>query len=314
MKSITEELRYRQHAVEYAIKHNNNAESARRYHTSRQQIKRWRDRYDGSIRSLEPKSRRPKSHPNQHTAKELELIKKTHGRYKRYGYAEVYVKLIDKGYTRSFGSLKKQVKKLKLEHNEVIKQRRRYPKSKYKKLEASYPGQYVQLDIKYVPMECLEKEVANKRYYQITAVDIYSRKRILKIVDEQSTYETSKFVWMLEKKMGFKIHLIQTDNGSEFVNLSNGSKKETLFEDTLRKLKIAHKRTRPYSPWQNGIVERSHKLDNEMFYENRTFKTKEELVKATQRYNARYNNIHRQVLGFKSPNKVIKEYYKNKAS
>ncbi len=41
---ITEEMRFRQRVVEYAIKHNNNAKAAIRYHTSRQQVWRWRDR------------------------------------------------------------------------------------------------------------------------------------------------------------------------------------------------------------------------------------------------------------------------------
>ena len=54
--SIPEEIRLRQRIVEYAIKHNNNAKAAIRYHTSRQQVKRWRDRYDGTIQSLLPKS------------------------------------------------------------------------------------------------------------------------------------------------------------------------------------------------------------------------------------------------------------------
>ena len=38
---ITEELRFRKLICEYAIKHKNNAEAARRYHTSRQQVQRW---------------------------------------------------------------------------------------------------------------------------------------------------------------------------------------------------------------------------------------------------------------------------------
>ncbi|KDE61719.1 helix-turn-helix domain-containing protein [Fusobacterium necrophorum] len=45
--------------IEYAIKINNNAKAATRYHTSRQQVKRWRDRYDGTIHSFLLKSRRP---------------------------------------------------------------------------------------------------------------------------------------------------------------------------------------------------------------------------------------------------------------
>ena len=44
---ITEELRLRKRICEFAIKHGNNAEAARRYHTSRQQVQRWLKRYDG---------------------------------------------------------------------------------------------------------------------------------------------------------------------------------------------------------------------------------------------------------------------------
>ena len=38
---ITEELRFRKRICELAIKHGNNVEAARRYHTSRQQVQRW---------------------------------------------------------------------------------------------------------------------------------------------------------------------------------------------------------------------------------------------------------------------------------
>jgi len=55
---ITEEMRFRQRVVEYAIKHDNNAKAARRYHTSRQQVQRWRKRYDGTVQSLANRSRR----------------------------------------------------------------------------------------------------------------------------------------------------------------------------------------------------------------------------------------------------------------
>ncbi len=38
-------------------------------------IYRWRNRYDGTLESLKDKSRRPHSHPNQHTEEEIKLIK-----------------------------------------------------------------------------------------------------------------------------------------------------------------------------------------------------------------------------------------------
>ena len=49
---ITEEMRYRERVVQYAIK-SNNAVAARRYHTSRQQVQRWRKKYDGTTASCQ---------------------------------------------------------------------------------------------------------------------------------------------------------------------------------------------------------------------------------------------------------------------
>ena len=68
--------------------------------------------------------------------------------------------------------------------------------------------------------------------------------------------------------------------------------------------------TRPYSPWENGKVERSHRIDSK-YYVDKKFKSKEELLRAIRKYNTRYNNISRKVLGFKSPNEVLKEYNEN---
>ena len=107
---ITEEMRYRKKVVEYAIKYNNNASAARRYHTSRQNVQRWRQRYDGSWESLRNRSRRPHRHPNQHTSEELMLIKKKYRRFKHEGLAEVYVQCRKEGYTRSYESMCRQIR------------------------------------------------------------------------------------------------------------------------------------------------------------------------------------------------------------
>ncbi|KXB92148.1 hypothetical protein HMPREF3033_00780, partial [Veillonellaceae bacterium DNF00751] len=50
------------------------------------------------------------------------------------------------------------------------------------------------IDIKYVPDECIRFPSYGNRYYQITGIDEYSRKRVLKIVKEKSTYETGKYL------------------------------------------------------------------------------------------------------------------------
>lgn len=298
---ITEEMRYRERVVQYAIK-SNNAVAARRYHTSRQQVQRWRKKYDGTTASLSNKSTRPHSHPNQHTREEIELVKRMHRRYSFEGLAQVYRSLIDAGYARTYQSMQKQLKKLRLKQPE----KKKYPKSKYKAIKGDYPGEYVEVDVKYVPLECIGFSSSHARYYQITAIDLYSRKRIIKLVNELSTYETSKFLYSLEKSMGFKIKTIQTDNGREFCN--DTDKAQSLFQIVLERLGIRHKRIRPYSPWQNGVVERSHRVDNEIFYARRRFSSEEEMYKSFKRYATRTNNICRAILKVKSPNEILKEY------
>ncbi|MFM1539298.1 hypothetical protein, partial [Helcococcus bovis] len=83
-----------------------------------------------------------------------------------------------------------------------------YPKSKYKPLKGTYPGEYVEIDVNYVPFECIGFKSNYERYYQITAIDLYSRKRKLKLVNENSTHETSKMLKILEKEFGFKIKTV----------------------------------------------------------------------------------------------------------
>lgn len=302
MKIITEEMRYRKRLCEYAIK-NGVTKAARKYHTNRKFVYRQLEKYDGTLRSLALKSRRPHSHPNAHKTEEIELIKKVKSRYGVDGLAEVYVQLQKRGYKRSYESMVKQIKKMP---KKKVKRRNGY--TKHEEIRGQYPGDKVQVDIKYVPKECLIFDTQDKKYYQITAIDEYSRKRILEIVDEKSVTNTSRFVVKLEQLMGLKINTIQTDNGPEFVNNQIETNLPTLFEKTLEQLGINHRRTRPYSLWQNGKVERSHKIDGERFYSRNEFRSVEDLKKKLKRYNTRYNNISKKVLGFKSPNQIVEEY------
>lgn len=53
-------------------------------------------------------------------------------------------------------------------------------------MDGRYPGDKVQVDIKYVPEECIRFPSYGDKYYQITAIDEYSRKRVLKIVKEKA--------------------------------------------------------------------------------------------------------------------------------
>ena len=66
MNKITQDMRFKQAVIEYSLKHGV-TKAAIRYKTSRQNIYRWKKKYDGTLRSLADCSHRPHSHPNQHT-------------------------------------------------------------------------------------------------------------------------------------------------------------------------------------------------------------------------------------------------------
>ena len=291
---VTEEMKFRQRLCEYAIKHGV-TKAARRYHTNRQFVYRQLEKYDGSVRSLALRSRKPQHSPNAHTEEELKLIKNMLRRNGRYGLAEVYVRCQSRGYSRSFESMCRQIRNKG--YRKVERKKKSY--TRYENLQGTYPGEKVQVDIKYVPQECIRFPCYGDKYYQITAIDEYSRKRVLKIVKEKSTYETKEFIKSLRKRMGFRIETIQVDNGPEFVNDDDKTEKESAFEKAVKKLNMELKRTRPYSPWQNGKVERSHREDGKILYGREVFTSEKELKKKVARHEKKYNSTAKTVLNFK---------------
>ena len=66
MKSITQDMKYCLSLIQYAEKYGV-TNAAIKYKTNRQYIYHWMRRYDDSMESLCDRSRRPHSHPNQHT-------------------------------------------------------------------------------------------------------------------------------------------------------------------------------------------------------------------------------------------------------
>lgn len=96
MNSITQDIIFKQSVVEYSLKHGV-TEAAKRYKQHRKTIYRWREKYDGSRKSLVNKSRRPHSHPNQHTQEEIKMIKKYKAQNPDAGLVVLWIKLMRNG-------------------------------------------------------------------------------------------------------------------------------------------------------------------------------------------------------------------------
>lgn len=103
MKSITQKAKYKQSVIKYSLKYGV-SKASRKFNEHRKTIYRWRKRYDGTIKSLEDKSRKPHYHPNQHTQEEINLIKRYKANNKKTGLVVLWVKLRKAGYTRTIWS------------------------------------------------------------------------------------------------------------------------------------------------------------------------------------------------------------------
>ena len=104
MNSITQELKYKQSIVKYALR-NGVTSASIVYKKHRKTIYRWIDKYDGTIASLANKSRRLHTSPNAHTESEIKLIRNYKRKNKDTGLVVLWVKLMRAGYKRSITSL-----------------------------------------------------------------------------------------------------------------------------------------------------------------------------------------------------------------
>ena len=312
--NITQKLKYKESVVKFSYKYGV-TKAAIKFEECRKTIYRWREKYDGSLESLKDKSRRPKYHPNQHTEKEIKMIKDYKRNNKETGLVTLWVKLREAGYTRTIQGLYYVLQRLGIYERVSSKKKDSEPVEWY---TGTYPGEKIQVDVKYVPKNCmsLELQKMEEKYYQYTAIDEYTRIRYTWFTNAHDTYASSEFAKRLVKyfkeQHGIEVKTIQTDNGFEFTNRLSWQaflkNKETLFEKTLKELKVEYKTIKPHTPKQNGRVERSHRKDQERFYYQRVFYSLEDLREQGRRWRKEYNNFPMRPLGWLSPKEYLKRY------
>ena len=299
-------MAYRQSLMKYAEKYGV-SRASRKYNKSRSYIYFWKARWDESAASLACQSRRPHSHPNQHTEAELKLIRDMRRRNPNLGMVELWHRLRQRGYTRRPESLFRVMRKLGL--FPAAEKKKAYRPKPYEQMTP--PGQRVQVDVKVVPRRCIADP--ELRLYQYTGIDEFTRLRFLAAYPEQSTCSSAGFLKKLFKwyaRRGIQVACIQTDNGFEFTNRFSNSIRDlpTLFETTAMQLGIRHKLIRPYTPRHNGKVERSHREDQKRFYSCHCFYSLDDFAKLLAVRNRRSYNFPMRPLGWLSPAEFSVQY------
>jgi len=262
----------------------------------------WLYKWDGTWKSLAAKSHRPHSHPNAHTEEEIQQIIKV---TRECGFIPpllMYQELCERGYTRSYGGLKRFLRK----HFAPPTAPLVFPKKPGVYDGGTYPGERVQIDVKYVPKASLYGE----KLYQYTLVDEFSRWCYREIHAEHSDYISGLFLRNAVKAAPFKIHVAQTDNGHEFTNALFGQNRIELtrFELALAELGIGYRRIRVGTPKHNGRVERQHGLDMQRFYKRQKFTSLEDARQKVAVYNAWSNTRIKTCLNLRSPIQIIESF------
>ena len=269
-------------------------------------LERWVANYKAKGEAgLEPKSTEPKTQEKEtpiHTKERIiEIRKKT-----KKCALKIHWQLKKEGiliHERTIGKILKK---------ENLVRKYRVKKIKYKYIRAERrPGELMEIDVKYVP-----GRIANKRYFQYTAIDTASRWRHLAVYCEQTNFHSILFLKEVIKIFKYKIRAIKTDNGAIFTNYyTSMNKRSDLTVKTIHALdifcrenNIIHYLIDPGKPAQNGTVERSHREDQEKFYEQNKFRSFSDLQKKLKRWNIYYNDLEHCGLNGKTPNEFLKNY------
>ena len=269
-------------------------------------LERWLSEFKkNGENGLEPKSTEPKTQAEETPIWIKERVIEVRKKTKKCAL-KIHWQLEKEGiqiHERTVGKILKK---------EGLVRKYRVKKIKYKYIKAErQPGELIEVDVKYVP-----GRVKNKRYYQYTAIDTASRWRYLKIYEEQSSYHSVCFLREVMGKFGYKIQAVKTDNGVIFTNYYLGTNKrsdvsiKTLhgLDIFCRENNIIHYLIDPGKPAQNGTVERSHREDQQKFYEQNKFRDFKDLQKKLKRWNMYYNDLEHCGLNGKTPNQFLKDY------
>ena len=147
-----------------------------------------------------------------------------------------------------------------------------------KRYNKQVPGHHIQMDVKFLILK--GKDGKKIKRYQYTAIDDATRVRALKVYQRHTQANAIDFVDHIIEKFPFRIQQIRTDNGHEF---------QAKFHWHVEDKGIRHAYIKPSSPQLNGKVERSHRSDQQEFYQLLSYKGDVDLEAKLNEWERFYN-------------------------
>lgn len=233
----------------------NVAKTCRYYGIARKTYYFWWNRYqEYGLEGLKDRSRRPLNSPRATKAEVIEKIVYLRQRY-YFGALKIHMYLLRYHDIKITASAIHRILKRLGMNRLPANQRYRPLKERFKRYEKPIPGHYIQIDVKFLDRI---PGLTRRRFYQYTAIDDCTRIRILKVYERCNQKNSIQFMDYILTRLPFPVHSIQTDNGPEF---------GPQFHWHILDKGIEHRYIKPRTPRLNGKVERSHRIDEEEFYQ-----------------------------------------------
>ena len=250
LSRLSRDARRRLKWMDFYYRTNNARLTCRHFHISTRTFYKWKKRYDPhNLLTLNSRSRKPKR-LRAPTPPEIKLIiyqlRRAHP-----SYGPKTIQLILKR-DHSIIIADSTIYRI-LKRRGLIKPYRKRRKILRVKRKISYtlPGANVQIDTKHL------RTSWGKIYYQFTAIDEATRIATAKVYPRARQYEACRFLRHCRRTFPFRIHQVQTDNGSEY---------QSGFRAECARWGIKNIYTDKDSPEQNGKVERLHKTVQDDYY------------------------------------------------
>lgn len=254
MNDDKREIRRKLRVLQHADDSGDVSRTCRYFGIGRASFYRWRHAYRTKGEAGLTNARSvPHSHPNKTPPEVVEKVLHLRRKY-RLGpirivwYLERYhgIKISDAGVYRI----------LKRNGLNRLPGGTRMRKIHTKRYNKQVPGHHIQMDVKFLTFR--GKRGEKIRRYQYTAIDDATRVRALKMYRRHTQANAIDFVDHIIEKFPFRIREIRTDNGHEF---------QAKFHWHVEDKGIRHAYIKPSTPQLNGKVERSHRSDQQEFYQ-----------------------------------------------
>lgn len=192
----------------------------------------------------------------------------------------------------------------------TTKKRQKLKKKKHTKVvKVDNPGDHTQMDVKYLPHLLPYK----KKCYVYNFIDHASNWSYKKVYSRISVANTQDFMMSLLEICPFNIRRLQTDNGIEFtykwVSQNADDPKPHTLEKICEENEIVHKLIPPAEKELQGLVERSHRQDDQEFYSNVSPNSLEEFSEQLEFYYKHRNSQRRfKKLSWRTPNWYLENF------